>query len=88
VPGLCEAVAIKAIVAEVKMPVNFMAWPGLPTAKELSKLGVRRLSSGRTIAQMIWDHAAELAKGFLETGNSAIVSNGMGYSKLQGLFVK
>jgi 2-methylisocitrate lyase-like PEP mutase family enzyme len=88
VPGLCDAAAIKTIVSEVTMPVNVMAWPGLPTAKELSKLGVRRLSSGQTIAQVIWNHAAELAKGFLETGDSAIVSGGMGYSKLQGLFAK
>jgi hypothetical protein len=66
-----------------------MAWPGLPSAKELSKLGVRRLSSGQTISQVIWNHASGLAKSFLETGDSeAVTTNGMGYSKLQGLFAK
>src|ERR1041385_6336361 len=49
VPGLSDPSAIRAIVAEVKMPVNVMAYPGLPLAKELQKLGVKRLSSGTAI---------------------------------------
>jgi 2-methylisocitrate lyase-like PEP mutase family enzyme len=89
VPGLCESAAIKAIVPEVEIPFNVMAWPELPSAIELSKLGVRRLSSGQTISQAVWNHAAELAKKFLETGDSRILSkDGMAYSKLQGLFAK
>ena len=87
VPGLCEVGAVKAIVPEVKMPLNVMAWPGLPAANQLSKLGVRRLSSGQTITQVLWKHAADLAKNFLETGDSQpLTENSMGYSKLQGLF--
>ncbi len=89
VPGLCEVGAVKAIVPEVKMPLNVMAWPGLPAANQLSKLGVRRLSSGQTITQVLWKHAADLAKNFLETGDSQpLTENSMGYSKLQGLFGK
>jgi len=89
VPGLCETSAIKAIVAEVKIPVNVMAYPGLPSAKELKKLGVHRLSSGTGIPQTIWRHAAELAKGFLATGDSkAMFKNSMAYSKLQELFAR
>jgi len=89
VPGLCETSAIKAIVSEVKIPVNVMAYPGLPSAKELKKLGVHRLSSGTGIPQTIWRHAAELAKGFLATGDSkAMFKNSMAYSKLQELFAR
>src|ERR1700733_13230674 len=65
IPGLCEPSAIKTIVPEVKMPVNVMAYPGLPSAKELKKLGVHRLSSGTSIPQEIWNRVGELAKGFL-----------------------
>jgi hypothetical protein len=55
----------------------------------LSKLGVRRLSSGQTITQVLWKQAADLAKNFLETGDSRpLTENSMGYSKLQGLFGK
>src|SRR3984957_1920019 len=31
VPGLTEALAIKSIAGEVKIPLNVMAWPGLPS---------------------------------------------------------
>jgi len=87
VPGLCESAAIKAIASEVKMPLNVMAWSDLPSATELSELGVRRLSSGAAIAQVLWNHAEELAESFLKTGDSGIVlKNAMGYSKLQSLF--
>lgn len=89
VPGLSEPSAIKAIVAEVKMPVNVMAYPGLPPAKELKKLGVQRLSSGTGIPQTIWNRVAELAKAFLATGDSKPLFNkSMPYGKLQKLFTR
>ena len=89
VPGLCQPSAIKTIVPEVKMPVNVMAYPGLPSAKELKKLGVHRLSSGTGIPQEIWNRVAELAKGFLATADSKpLFENSMPYSKLQKLFTR
>jgi hypothetical protein len=36
------------------MPLNVMARPGLLAAKELTKLGVRRLSAGGAISQVVW----------------------------------
>ena len=89
VPGLSDPSEIKAIAPEVKMPLNVMAVPGLPLAKELKKLGVRRLSSGTGIPQMIWGRVAELAKSFLGTGDSKPIFEGsMPYGKLQTLFTK
>ena len=89
VPALSEPSAIKAIVPEVKMPVNVMAYPGLPPAKELKKLGVQRLSSGTAIPQMIWNRVAELAKDFLSSGDSKPLFNGsLAYGKLQKLFTR
>jgi 2-methylisocitrate lyase-like PEP mutase family enzyme len=87
VPGMTEESAIKAVAGEIKLPLNVMALSGLPTAKELTKLGVRRLSAGGAISQVIWNHAFELAKKFLQSGDSeVVVKDGMPYSKLQGLF--
>jgi 2-methylisocitrate lyase-like PEP mutase family enzyme len=89
VPGLYEPSHIKAIVPAVKMPVNVMAYPGLPPAKELKKLGVKRLSSGTGIPQMIWSRVAELAKVFLATGDSKpLFNNSMAYGKLQTLLTR
>ncbi len=88
-PGLTEASAIKAIADGIKLPLNVMALPGLSVAKELSKLNVRRLSAGAAISQVIWNHALDLAKLFLQSGDSSVVvTNGMAYSKLQGLFTR
>jgi 2-methylisocitrate lyase-like PEP mutase family enzyme len=87
VPGLSESGAIKAIVPELKMPLNVMSIPGLPSAKELKKLGVRRLSAGTAIAQAVWGRVAELATSFLANGDSKpFYKTTMPYSKLQELF--
>ena len=89
VPGIVDAPEIEAIAGAIKIPLNVMARPGLPEAKVLAKLGVRRLSAGGAISQVIWHHASELAKRFLQTGDSElIVKDGMSYSKLQDLFAK
>lgn len=89
VPGLSDASDIKAIASELKMPLNVMAVPDLPPARELKKLGVTRLSSGTGIPQMIWSRVAELANGFLTTGNSKpMFENSMPYGKLQKLFTR
>jgi 2-methylisocitrate lyase-like PEP mutase family enzyme len=89
VPGVVDASEIQTIVDAIRIPLNVMARPGLPEAKVLAKLGVRRLSAGGAISQVIWKHASELAKRFLQTGDSeVVVSDGMSYSKLQDLFTK
>jgi len=87
VPGLSETDAIKAIASEVKMPLNVMSVPDLPGAKELKKLGVRRLSAGTAIAQAVWGRVAELAASFLASGDSKpFYKTTMPYGKLQELF--
>lgn len=89
VPGVIDAREIEAIADTIKLPLNVMARPGLPEAIVLAKLGVRRLSAGGAISQVIWNHASQLAKRFLQSGDSEVVVNdGMSYSKLQDLFTK
>jgi 2-methylisocitrate lyase-like PEP mutase family enzyme len=86
-PGLCEATQIEAIVGEVSLPLNVMAWAGLSNASELGKLGVRRLSAGSGIAQVLWGKAEALAQDFLQGGRSEPLSEGsLSYARLQGLF--
>lgn len=89
VPGICKVDEIKAIVAGAGLPVNVMDWPGLPSADELHKLGVARLSAGSGIPQALWAVAAEMAKGFLATGNAGpLIAQAMPYGDLQALFIK
>jgi 2-methylisocitrate lyase-like PEP mutase family enzyme len=87
VPGIKQAEHIAAVVSDVSLPLNVMAWPGLVDAVELGKLGVRRLSAGSGISQVLWDRAGKLAQDFLQSGRSEPLSQAaMPYGQLQGLF--
>ena len=88
VPGLSAPADIEAVVAAVGLPLNVMAWPSLSDASALAQLGVRRLSAGSGIPQVLWGHAARLAQDFLETGSSTPMGrDAMSYAHLQALFV-
>lgn len=87
VPALAESTQIAHIVAGTHLPVNLLAWPGLPNAAELGQLGVRRLSAGSGIPQVIWQHVAQLAQEFLAEGDSGLFTKDyMSHSQLQQLF--
>lgn len=87
VPGLRDTAEIAAVVEGAGLPVNVMAYPGLAAAAELERLGVRRLSAGSGIPQMLWGHAEKLARDFLDTGRSESMAEGaMPYPQLQALF--
>jgi 2-methylisocitrate lyase-like PEP mutase family enzyme len=69
------------------MPLNVLVRPGLAPAKDLGNWGVKRLSAGSGLAQVMWGHVAELARGFLETGRSEpLLDSPLGYGDLQALF--
>ena len=87
VPALADRKQIVEIVPAVNRPLNLMAWPGLPNAAELAKLGVRRLSAGSGISQIVWSRISQLAKSFLETGASEPMSQDyLAHADLQRLF--
>jgi 2-methylisocitrate lyase-like PEP mutase family enzyme len=86
-PGIFQKQHIEAVIDGVALPLNVMAWPGLADATELGKLGVRRLSAGSGISQVVWAKAAALAREFLESGRSDPLSEAsMPYLQLQGIF--
>jgi 2-methylisocitrate lyase-like PEP mutase family enzyme len=86
-PGIKQADDITAVVDDIALPLNTMAWPGLADAATLGKLGVRRLSAGAAISQAIWGQAKRLAQDFLKTGRSDPLSAGaMSYLQMQDLF--
>ena len=86
-PGIMQAEHIKSVVNGVALPLNAMAWPGLGDASELGKLGVRRLSAGSGISQVLWGTAETLGRDFLNSGRSEPLSEAsMPYQQLQELF--
>lgn len=86
-PGLAEPTAIAEVAREISLPLNVMAWPGLPDAETLGTLGVRRLSAGSAISQVVFGKAKALAESFLRRGESSAVSDdAMPYADIQSLF--
>lgn len=87
VPALTELRQITQITVGTKLPVNLLTWPGLPMAADLAKLGVRRLSAGSGISQIVWRRIAQLTEGFLATGDSELFAkDSMAHGELQQLF--
>jgi len=76
VPGATGETLIGRLVRNVGLPLNVLAWPGLPDAAKLSALGVRRLSAGTGIAKASLGHTHELAQNFLRDGRSQPFSEG------------
>lgn len=54
-PGLADAADIARVVTEVGGPVNVLVMPSGPTPAELPRLGVRRLSTGSSLAGVAYD---------------------------------
>ncbi len=86
VPGLVDAEAIREIAAAVRLPLNVLARAGLPDAAALAAWGVRRLSAGSGIQEVMLGRTAALARGFLRSGVSAPLAEGaMAYRDINAL---
>ncbi len=86
VPGIVDAAEIRAVAKASLLPVNVLAWPGLPGAAELEALGVRRLSAGSGIAGAVLARTEALAESFLKTGAfEAAVESELPYGKINEL---
>jgi 2-methylisocitrate lyase-like PEP mutase family enzyme len=87
VPMLTELTQIAQITVATKLPVNLLACPGLPKAADLAKLGVRRLSAGPAISQVVWQRIVKLTELFLATADSELFAkDSMAHAELQKLF--
>ena len=88
VPGLADPAAIRAVVAGIApLPLNVMAYPGLPGAPELRELGVRRLSAGAAIASAALGRARSRVRAFLDGGRSEpLFDESVAYGPTNALF--
>jgi 2-methylisocitrate lyase-like PEP mutase family enzyme len=88
-PAVTDAATIEKLVQAVVLPLNLLAWPGLPDGATLQRLGVRRLSAGSGIGKLALNRTHELAKAFLAEGRSEPFSAGaLGNPELNGLMRK
>lgn len=85
-PGLTDADGIAEVVAGTDLPVNLLAFPGLPGAAELERLGVRRLSAGSGLSSAAYGRAASLAAAFLKDGDSGPMMEGaLGWGEMNAM---
>jgi 2-methylisocitrate lyase-like PEP mutase family enzyme len=70
VPGAAEESLIANLVRHISVPLNVLAWPGLPDAAKLKSLGVRRLSAGASLGRATFGYMRSLAEDFLRDGRS------------------
>lgn len=87
VPKVVDAADVRAIASAVELPLNVLAWPKLPDARSLQALGVRRLSSGSSLAQVAYGRAKAAAARFLAEGISdGLAEGGIPYAELDAMF--
>ena len=65
-----DSAGIVANAVAILLPLNLLAWPGLPDGATLEKAGVRRLSAGSGIGKAVLSETLRLAKDFLAHGAS------------------
>jgi 2-methylisocitrate lyase-like PEP mutase family enzyme len=86
-PAIAAQEDIAKVVGEIRLPLNVMAVPGLADAASLGKQGVRRLSAGGGISQVVLGKAKALAQDFLENGRSDTLNDKpLPYGEIQNLF--
>lgn len=67
-PGLTRIEDVRTLVAEVDLPVNVLARPGLPPVAELGAAGVRRISVGGAFAFAAFGALVQAAEELREKG--------------------
>jgi 2-methylisocitrate lyase-like PEP mutase family enzyme len=72
-PGLSDLAELSRLVTEVSAPVNVLLAPGGPTVGDLGRIGVRRLSTGGSLAFAAYGSLAAAARELLESGTSGYI---------------
>lgn len=68
-PCIKEESDIEKAVVATKLPLNVMVFPGLPSVRKMSELGVKRLSMGPFLHGKTYARATELAKEVIESNS-------------------
>jgi 2-methylisocitrate lyase-like PEP mutase family enzyme len=80
VPGLRDMEIIARLVRDVKCPVNILGGPGSPTAPELEKLGVARVSVGSSPMRATLGLVAQIAEELRKSGTYDSLRDGIPYA--------
>jgi 2-methylisocitrate lyase-like PEP mutase family enzyme len=85
-PGLADLEQIAAVVEAVGVPVNVLALPHGPSVTELASVGVRRVSTGGSLARAAYGALLAGAQELREHGTSRYAEHGAPRDALQSAF--
>ena len=85
-PGLADLEQIAAVVEAVGVPVNVLALPHGPSVTELASVGVRRVSTGGSLARAAYGALLAGAQELGEHGTSRYAEHGAPRDALQSAF--
>jgi 2-methylisocitrate lyase-like PEP mutase family enzyme len=86
-PGLADPAAIAQVVAAVHLPLNVMAFAGVPPAKELERLGVARVSVGAGPMRATLALTRRIAEELLGAGTwEGFLRDTLSHAEVNGMF--
>jgi 2-methylisocitrate lyase-like PEP mutase family enzyme len=85
-PGLAELDHVATLVAAVEVPVNVLALPSGPSVSELASVGVRRVSTGSSLAAAAYGALLAGACELLNDGTSRYAETGVSREELTSAF--
>jgi 2-methylisocitrate lyase-like PEP mutase family enzyme len=85
-PGLTDLEQIAEVVDAVRIPLNVLALPSGPSLGELGAAGVRRVSTGSSLAGAAYGALLEGARELLEDGTSSYAEAGASGDALKAAF--
>jgi 2-methylisocitrate lyase-like PEP mutase family enzyme len=88
VPGVIDISTIAELVKTIEGPLNIMAMPGAPSAKQLGEIGVARVSVGPWIAQAALTAAQRAACELVEQGTYTSLETSLPFAELNAMFVQ
>ncbi len=88
VPGVIDVSTIAELVRGIEGPLNIMAMPGAPGAKQLGELGVARVSLGPWMAQAALAATQRAARELLEHGTYTALEASLPFPELNGMFAQ
>ena len=88
VPGVIDISSIAELVKAVEGPLNIMAMPGAPSAKQLGEIGVARVSVGPWITQAALAAAQRAAHELVDQGTYGCLESSLPFATLNEMFAQ
>lgn len=85
-PGLTDIGRIRTVVETVGLPVNVIATQNTPAVAELGAIGVRRVSTGGSLAKAAYGGLMRAARELLDHGTSTYAATNVANADLHSAF--